>query len=225
MDRENTSLAKDIEELINKSIEANKVFLSESSKLVRGFTTPGEKKTSTIFQPNFFAEAFNAYAKMNIQHIKNMLDLGVSLVKKAGTQSSTDAAEDPTPEQTPEPAFILKGAVEQGGKLALSFLLDNIKQAAVLCKLVNTSYSLQSDPLIEENFITNFSPQSFMLKTGEQQRINIDISVPVSAKPGVYISNAQVQGFEPAYFSILLTVNEIPTKTATDGRNTKKRTK
>ncbi len=220
MDKQNSSLANDIQELINKSIEANKIFLSETSKLVRGVTTSGEKKTSSVFQANFLTEAFNAYAKMNIQHMKNMLDLGVSLVQKANTQQSTEAAENVQTTEPPAPSFILKGEVEAGGKISLSFLLDNIKQDAVLCTFINTPYSLQSDILVEENFITNFSPQSFMLDAGVQQRINIDISVADSAKPGVYTSNVQVQGFEPVYFSILLTVNETPNQIPTDGRKT-----
>ena len=112
-----------------------------------------------------------------------------------------------------------------GSKVSLSFLLDNIKPDAVLCTLVNTPYSIQDNVLVKENFITNFSPQSFMLNTGEQKRINIDINIPDNVTPGVYISNVQVQGFEPAYFSIILTVNKLAEKTPINGRNTKKKSK
>src|SRR5690349_16393093 len=109
MDKQNSSLSNDIQELINKSIEVNKIFLSETSKLVRNVVTPGEKKTSTIFQTNFFTEAFNAYAKMNIQHMKNMLDLGASLVQKANTQQSTETSANTEAATEPaEPSFVLK---------------------------------------------------------------------------------------------------------------------
>jgi len=223
MDKQNSSLSNDIQELINKSIEVNKIFLSETSKLVRNIATPGEKKTSSVFQTNFFTEAFNAYAKMNIQHMKNMLDLGASLVQKANTQQTTDtSANTETTTEPAEPSFVLKGDVVAGNKIAFSFLLDNSKQEAVLCTLVNSSYSLQDDISVNENFATTFSPQAFMLNTGEQKRINIDIDVPANTKPGLYTSNVQVQGFEPAYFSIVLTVNETPNKTATNARKTKK---
>jgi uncharacterized membrane protein len=223
MDKQDSSLANDIQELINKSIEVNKMFLSETSKLVRGATTPGEKKTPHIFQANFLTEAFSAYAKMNIQHMKNMLDLGVSLVQKANTQQTTEPSDNTeTPTETPVPSFVLKGDVEAGNKISLNFLLENIKQETVLCTLVNTPYNFQIDALIQENFTTIFSPQSFMLNTGEQKRINIDIDVPATANPGIYISNVQVRGFEPAYFSIVLTVNETPNKTAINARKTKR---
>lgn len=224
MDKRDSSLANDIQELINKSIEVNKMFLSETSKLVRGVTTPGEKKTPNIFQANFLTEAFSAYAKMNIQHMKNMLDLGVSLVQKANTQQTTETSENiETPTETPVPSFVLKGDVEAGNKISLNFLLDNIKQETVLCTLVNTPYNFQTDALIQENFTTIFSPQSFMLNTGEQKRINIDIDVPATANPGIYISNVQVRGFEPAYFSILLTVIETANKTFDNGRKKSRR--
>src|SRR5205809_3354744 len=153
MDKQNSSLANDIQELINKSIEANKIFLSETSKLVRGVATPGEKKTSSIFQPDFLTEAFSAYAKMNIQHMKDMLDLGISLVQKANTQQTTGTSENvETTVEAPDPSFVLKGGVEAGNKILLNFLLDNIKQEAVLCTLMNTPYSLQPGNLIQESF-------------------------------------------------------------------------
>lgn len=220
MDNEKSSLANDIQDLINKSIEVNKIFLSETSKLVRNITIPGEKKTSTVFQPNFFTEAFNAYAKMNIQHMKNMLDLGVSLVQKANAQSTTTAEQTQKTAEAAAPSFVLKGEAEAGNIILLNFLLDNIKQEAVLCTLVNTPYTLESDNLIQENFITTFSPQSFTLNTNAQQRINIDITIPPTAQPGIYSGNVQVQGFEPAYFLILLTVKETANKTTDNGRKT-----
>jgi hypothetical protein len=217
MDKQN-SLAKDIEELVNKSIEANKIFLSEGSRIVRQFTTPGEKKTANIFQANFLTEALNAYTKLNIQYLKNMVDLGVSMVKKAGAQPTADTEVKAENAETSAPSFVLETEAEAGSNVSLSFLLDNIKQEAVLCKLVNSSYIFNADVSSEENFITGFSPQSFTLATGEQKRIHIDIAIPGTAKPGVYLSNVKVEGFEPAYFSIRLNVKEKPIKKAPNGR-------
>lgn len=214
MDKQN-SFAKDIEELVNKSIEANKIFLSEGSRIVRQFTTPGEKKTTNIFQANFLSEAFNAYTKLNIQYLKNMVDLGVSMVKKAGVQPTGDT--EPTTEDA-APAFVLEAEAEAGSAIRLSFLLDNIKPETALVTLVNSTYVFDAPVLIEENFNTGFSPQSFSLPAGAQQRIYIDIAVPETAKPGMYTSNVKVEGFEPAFFSIRLTVKEKSNKKAPNGR-------
>ena len=225
MDSSKPSLAKDIEELVNKSIEINKFFLSESSKFVRQFTTPGEKKTATVFNANFLSDAFAAYAKLNIQHLKNMMDLGVSLIQQANTQPSPPDTSDIDEQTTTAPSFVLKGETEQGGKISLSFLLDNIKKEAVVCTLINTAYSFEDDAALQENFVTNFIPQSFTLNTGGQQRVNINIIVPPNAKPGTYTSNVQVKGFEPAYFSMLITVTEKPNTTSTDNARKAKKKK
>jgi hypothetical protein len=79
-------LAKDIEELVSKSIEANKVFMSEGTRMLKQFTVSGNKQKPFTLNANFLTDAFNAYARMNIQHMKNMLDLSVSLFKQAGAQ-------------------------------------------------------------------------------------------------------------------------------------------
>jgi hypothetical protein len=228
MEKEKSTLAKDIEGLVNKSIEVNKFILNESSRFVRQFTTPGEKKIPTAFSANFLTDALTAYTKLNIQYLKSTMDLGVSLVKGAGTQqtsadNSTSAA---TTENTREgPSFILNGEANQGGKLSLNFLLDNIKQEAVLCTLANTGYKLQNDIPVQENFETTFTPQSFTLNTGSRQKVNIDINIPTNAKPGIYTSNVQVMGFEPAYFSMIIIVKEITIQTPANDRKSKKRSK
>lgn len=224
MDSSKSPLAKDIEELINKSIEINKFFLSESSKFVRQFTTTGEKKTATVFNTNFLTDAFSAYAKLNIQHLKNMMDLGVALMQQANTQQPQNDTSDIDVQTTTAPSFVLKGETKQGGKISLSFLLDNIKKDAVVCTLINTAYSFEDDTALQEDFVTNFTPQSFTLNTGGQQKVNIDIIVPLNTKPGTYTSNVQVKGFEPAYFSMFIMVTEKPNTTSTDNaRKAKKR--
>ncbi len=228
MEKEKSSLTKDIEELVNKSIEVNKFILTESSKFVRQFTTPGEKKIPSAFNANFLTDALTAYTKLNIQYLKSAMDLGVSLANKAGVQqtSADNSTSASTTENTQEvPSFILNGEANQGGKLSLNFLLDNIKQEAVMCTLVNTGYKLQNDISVQENFVTTFIPQSFTLNTGGRQKVNIDINIPAGVKPGIYTSNVQVMGFEPAYFSMIITVKEITIQTPANDRKSKKRSK
>jgi hypothetical protein len=223
MNAEKTSLTKDIEELISKSVEANKVFISESSKLLQQFTVSGKKNTSGLLQTNFITDAFYAYAKLNIQHLKNVLDLSVSLIKQAGTQSTEQTTTGNTnAEEEAAPSFVLKAEAEAGTVVSLSFLLDNIKEEAAMCKLVNTAYYYQPDNAVAENFVTDFSPQSFMLDPGAQLKVNIVVTTTNNAKPGLYISNVQVQGFEPAFFSICLTITETITKTSNNGRKKRK---
>lgn len=200
------SLAKDIEELVSKSIEVNKTFVNESTRMMKQFTLSGNKQNPFTLNPNFFTDAFNAYARLNIQHVKNMLDLSVSLFKQAGAQTNDSSAQTTTEEAAP-PSFTLTAETEPGDTVSLSFLLDNIKPEEITCMLINTTYHLQTDNSIA-NFDTVFTPQSFNLKTNERQKVDIEVSIPANITAGIYESNVQVKGFEPAYFNILITVKE-----------------
>lgn len=202
-----TSLTSDIQELISKSVEANKVFMTEGTRMLKQFTLSGNKQNAFALNTNFLTDAFNAYAKMNIQHMKNMLDLSVLLFKQAGATTSDTSAQNTT-EETAAPSFTLTAETTAGSKASLSFLLDNIKPEDVTCTLVNSSYHLQNDNNSIANFETLFTPQAFNLKTNERQKVEIEISIPANISAGVYESNVQVKGFEPAYFNMLITVKE-----------------
>ncbi len=223
MSEEKSSLAKDIEDLVSKSIEANKAFINEGMRMVKQFTSqPGDRTNINIFQPELISNAISAYAKLNIQHMKNVLDLGVSLAKKAGTDTAATESSDTDTANPKGPAFVLNGSGEQGSVVALQFLLDNIKEQAVTCELVHTPYTNENGAAAEQEPATRFSPQSFELKAGESQTVDISVSIPVKTNPGVYTSHVQVKGFEPAYFSIYLTVTEKTPKTSVHGSRKRK---
>ena len=218
MSEEKSSLTKDIEELVSKSIEANKIFLGEGTRLVKQFSNKaGNKEPVNLFQPELITKVFNAYTKLNIQHLKNVIDLGVSLAKQAGTKEPEEKNKSANEAQDAGPAFVLKGEVLPGSKTTLPFLIDNVKEQSATCMLVNTDFILQSDTSVHKDFKTNFTPQSFVLKPGASQSVNIEISIPANTSPGQYISNVQVQGFEPTYFSIYLTITEKQSKTSANG--------
>jgi hypothetical protein len=208
MSEEKTGLAKDIEELVNKTIEANKFFMSESSNILKHFTNQDTKnKSANFIQPDTISNAFNAYLKLNLQHAKNLIDLGVGLVKQSVTPASEPAAANETA-TVAEPAFILTAEVLAGDKAQLQFVLDNVKDQTVLCKLVNTDYTAQNKTLEPKKISTRFVPQSFELKPGGAQTVKIVVTTDKHCEPGSYTSNVQVQGFEPAFFSITLTIKE-----------------
>ena len=219
MSEEKSSFTKDIEELVSKSIEANKIFLTEGTRLVKQFgNKKGDQEKINIFQPELISNVFNAYTKLNIQHLKNVIDLGISLVKQTGTKGPEGNFTKEGKAEEAAPAFVLKASVYPATDAVLQFLLDNTKEQEVSCRLVNTDYTKQSNPPVQCIFKTSFSPQSFVLKPAASQTVNIDISIPANAGPGVYICNVQVQGFEPAYFSIYLTIIQKQSKTPANDR-------
>lgn len=212
MSEDKSSFSKEIEDLINKSIEANKIFINEGSRLVKEISNKAaNKEPINLFPPQMITDVFTAYTKLNIQHLKNVIDLGITLAKKAGITKTED--DNPANTIKPEPSFILKATADAGTKASLHFLIDNVKEQPVTCNLVNTDYILQADFSIRPDFKTTFTPQSFLLQTAATQTVIITISIPVKTSPGLYISNVLVQGFEPSFFSIHLTINEQQSKT------------
>lgn len=204
-----TNLRKDIEELVNKTVDANKEFISESSRLFRQMATnPGSQSTFNIFQQNFFPKALNAYASLNIRHLKNMIDLGMCLTKEVMGSSATkenEVTEEVT--ETAQPAFALRANAKHGEKVMLQFVLDNFKKEETICEFVNTPYLNEADPSNVQDFETVFSPQSFSIDPGESKTINITIDIFKNTIAGIYTSNVQVKGFEPAFFTINITVD------------------
>lgn len=221
MSEEKLSFVKDMEELVSKSMEANKIFLNEGIRMAKQFTnSPGDKKNVNLFQPELISNAVNAFTKLNIQYLKNLIGLGLSLTKEAG--KSTDGASLATvPEERPGPAFVLNATVVPGSRADLQFLLDNVKKEPVLCTFLNTVYQNQSDQGVKPAFKTNFSPQTFTIQPGASQTIHISVTVPDGTVPGDYFSNVQVKGFEPVYFSIQLTVDKKQNKTPGHGSRRK----
>ncbi|WP_138475545.1 hypothetical protein [Dyadobacter bucti] len=200
------SLMKDIEELVTRSMEANKIFITESPKLFRQLSGIG-KSGQASGRTEVISNIFNAYMKLGVRHMHDMIDLGLSLL----TEISADAAEngDEAVTEKPEPAFTLSGSAIAGGKVSLQFILDNEKKESVSCQLVNSDYYHQADPAVTKIFKTVFSPQSFILNPGASQTVKIDVGIPKTAIPGNYTCEVQVRGFEPAYFAIQLSIDPI----------------
>jgi hypothetical protein len=218
MSEEKSSFAKNVEDLVSKSIEANKVFLSEGTRLVKQFTDPTAKKENiNLFQPELVTNAFNAFAKLNIEYLKGLIDLGLSVTKQAGTQATDNAPSSANTDAGPGPAFVLQSDAMAGSRVTLQFLLDNVKKEPVLCQFVNTAYQLQADATQNQEFKTDFSPQNFTMEPGDSKTISIVVSIPANTAAGSYSSNVQVKGFEPVFFSIVLNVTQQQTKKQVHG--------
>ena len=202
-------MAKDFQELFQKTAEANKLFITEGAKFVSQLATgklKGEKLAS--LNNTVLTDAFSAYVRLGIQYTSDLVDLGLSLTKRLKEELASDA---PAPQQeesdqSSKPAFILKATASPGSTAKTEFLLDNDKKEPVVCNLRQTLYTLQDDPNVKTLFETSFSPQSFQLIPGQPQKVEISISIPAATKEGIYVSHMQVEGFEHIFFSLYLQV-------------------
>lgn len=233
MSTQKDDFSKDVEGIFKKTIEINKHYLKQSTDMFKEFGSSGkELKNFKLFQPEVMMGAFTSFTKMNLDHYKNMMDLGFALTKKAFDPATEDTAGEDE-ENGEEPSFVLSATAYAGQRVNLQFLLDNIKNEEASCQFVNSEYINEVEPFNSLNLSTNFKPQSFQLAPGVSETVEIQISVNDDLSLGTYQSKVQVLGFEPAYFLIRLTIAEKPVekpisktiKTTGNGRQTKRRAK
>lgn len=225
MSNQMDSLSKELETLLKKTTEANRIFITEGANFVKqlNFSKNGGEEIFTR-QTDMMKDAFNLFMKLNIQYASNVVDLGVALSKKynnpeAATDENTEEENTKAPVIS-EPAFILQTSGIAGATVAAMFLLDSNKKEILLCNFKQTDYTVQDDNSTKYIFETNFTPQSFELMPGQSQQVAITAKIPATTKPGIYQTDIVVQGFEHTYFSLFITV-ALPAKKAAKTKRSK----
>lgn len=220
MSTKKSDIGNDLEGLFKKTIEINTRYFKEGTELVRRMSKTSKSGADlNFFQPEQMASAFTAFARLNLEHYQNVLDLGLKLTQQVVSEPVSDDVEN----DFGEPAFELSGTVTPERKAKLDFLLDNTLNEQVKCQFKNTDFISDTDPDLHYAFHTEFSPQSFMLDPGDSQRVTIEIGIEPEVKPGDYTSRVEVLGFEPLFFLIKLNIPENPTKKAGNGKKKSKK--
>lgn len=215
MSNEKETFTKVFGDLLTKSIEANKVFLNEGARFVKQLSNQDFKPTN-IFQRELLSNTLNEYIKLNLNHFNNLVDLGLNFIRNVNTENDRNQNKEDA-DVVNTPSFVLEKETEAGQTIDFQFLLDNVKEQSVTCRLIHTAFSLQADPTSVKDFKTVFTPQTFDLKAGESKSVGITIHIPDETVPGLYTSKVQVKGFEPAYFSIQIIVTQTQKKQTRNG--------
>lgn len=218
MRQEQDEITKDLEGIVKKTIEINTQYFKDGSNLVSQLSNSNkQKKTINPFQPKLIAGTLTAFAKLNLNHYKNIVDLGFEFSKKIINTDSEAGNDNVTNEENiADPAFVLKETAFIGSNVLLQFVLDNTKKEKAICTLENLEFTNENNPNDAHNFKTTFIPQSFNLNPGESQTIKIEVKIGGKVTPGDYQSKVRVLGFEPAHFLINLSVIKKPVKTDID---------
>ncbi|MDB5206478.1 MAG: hypothetical protein JWR72_1553 [Flavisolibacter sp.] len=209
MSEQQDDLAKEFQDLFQKTAEANKIFLSESARFVSGLSSGklGSDKLAAV-QKGALTDAFTTYIKLGIQYTSSLIDLGLDFTKRLNEELGPKENDSPPqdPQQPQKPAFTLKATGAAGSIAKAEFLLDSDKKEPILCHIKQTEYTSQDDTKLKAQFDTSFSPQFFELLPGKPQKVEIIIAIPLDTKEGIYLSNMQVEGFEHSFFSLYLHV-------------------
>ena len=216
MSEKQDEIANDFKDIVKKIVEINTQYFKEGSNLVNQIGNSGKQnKTINPFQPELLTGAITALTKLNINHYKNVVDLGFEFTKKMINNDFKDHndTEVATKDNKVKPSFILKETVVVGSRVVLQFVLDNTKKEEATCTFKNLEFINDKDPKNTQNFKTTFTPQAFNIKPGESQTIKIEVKIGANVKPGNYQSKVEILGFEAAHFLINLSVIKKPTKT------------
>jgi hypothetical protein len=122
------------------------------------------------------------------------------------------------------PSFVLRGSGKPGEVVTLQFVLENTKSETAKCELVSTAFIEENHPENIASIKTSFAPQSFVQQPGESNTVSISIDIQHNTHPGTYISDVNVVGFEPSYFSLVITVEPSPQQ-STHAKSKKRPTK
>ncbi len=220
---------KGFEDIVKNSIELHRRYFERGSELL-GQLSRTRNSEENESDPGSYVGPMTELARLNIEHYQNVMKLSLEATRNAfgvasDTSDDSSAADagkaEPDGPQTDfpdgyvdEPAFVLSGTGHNGGKVILQFVLDNIKEEEVLCRLVNHAFVNDENPAERYHLASIFEPQSFTLLSKEAQKVAIVIEIPADVKPGVYNSKVQVIGFEPVYFLIQLQVVSKPQQTS-----------
>ncbi|WP_404986733.1 hypothetical protein ACI513_06920 [Chryseobacterium sp. M5] len=193
------NMTKNMEDITKQVLDINRNYINKSIDVIGLLKEAGSSKKITNINQDLVADIFNGIVKLNLEYYAKLVDFGFSV---------TNQILSPSQESSTGSSFTLSGKVKPGEMITLQFVLDNPKSEAVLCEL-QYSFFLNIDDQTENLEISaKFSPQSFQLEP--EKSMTIDILCPVSktSKLGTYYSHVKVVGFEPAYFTIILTIEK-----------------
>lgn len=219
MSQEQDNIAKDFEGILRKTLEINSQYLKQGTKLIGELNNSrSQKKTINPLQPDLIVGAFTAFTKLNLDHYKNMVDLGFEFSKKIiNTENGSGVdPEEATGKNVADPAFVLEETVSVKSNVSLQFVLDNTRKEKATCTIENSAF-VERNMGNTHNFKTTFVPQSFTLDPGASQIIKIAIKIGARVQEGTYQSTVKIIGFEPAHFLIKLHVVKKITKAVKDG--------
>lgn len=209
MNSEFNNLFSSLEELISHASKANTEIISETTKYLSGMDRSNlNADTLTNLQQGVLTTAVTKVAALNMKYTKDLLNLGVELSKSLNNQTPPDDSTTPPPSSVS--AFEIKTEAVAGGVATTAFLLNSDKDTPIICKVQNTSYSLQAEVPTIVNFETTYQPQLFELIKGTPQRVDVSVAIPKDTIPGVYYSKITVAGFEHTHFDFYITVSAAP---------------
>ncbi len=209
------NFTKNIEDISRQIADINKDYLHQTVSIIEQLKSGSVQNKITNINQDVIADVFNGIVKLNLEYYGKLMNFGLSVTKQVL------GAED----QQTDSAFTLSGSGLAGSSIQMSFVLDNTKNEKALCELQCSLFSNIDNQTETEEIQAFFKPQSFELNSGESAQVTVICEVARNIPSGTYYATVRVQGFEPAYFTIVLTIDSDQTNSENNepGKKTKQR--
>ena len=190
-----------MEDITKQVLDINRKYINKSIDVIGKLKNNSAKDQITNINQDLIADVFNGIVKLNLDYYSKLIDYGFSLTNQILTSSAEEKEEAGS-------SFTLSGKGIPGSSIDISFVLDNSKSEKVFCQLESTSFVSIDDQTENAEISVSFKPQSFDLEAGKSENISVLCRVSEKSASGTFYCYARVIGFEPAYFTIVLTIEQ-----------------
>lgn len=214
-----TNITQNLEGITKQLLDNNRNYINKSIDAIGKLKNSPTQKITNINQ-DLIADVFNGIVKLNLDYYSKLIDYGFSVTNKILSAPENRLGEN----EEQGSSFTLAGKGNAGSSIDISFVLDNSKSEKAFCQLENTPFVSIDEHKENPDITVSFQPQSFDLEAGKSESISVLCSVSEKSAAGTFYSYARVIGFEPAYFTIVLTIEQNTKQDAINTQPAKKTT-
>lgn len=204
------NITQNVEDITKQVLDINRKYINKSVDIIGKLKNGAAAEKITNIDQDLIADVFAGIVKLNIDYYSKLMDYSFSITDRILSPQTT--------EEEVGSSFTLSGKGNPGATIEMGFVLDNSKEEKVFCELQSTRFINADDETENPEISVSFQPQSFELEAGGAANIGVICNISKEAATGTFHSFVKVLGFEPAYFTIVITIekNTMPNASNTE---------
>lgn len=204
------NITQNVEDITKQVLDINRKYINKSVDIIGKLKNGAAAEKITNIDQDLIADVFAGIVKLNIDYYSKLMDYSFSITDRILSPQTT--------EEEVGSSFTLSGKGNPGATIEMGFVLDNSKEEKVFCELQSTRFINADDETENPEISVSFQPQSFELESGGAANIGVICHISKETATGTFHSFVKVLGFEPAYFTIVITIekNTMPNASNTE---------
>lgn len=194
------NITQNVEDITKQVLDINRKYINKSVDIIGKLKNGAAAEKITNIDQDLIADVFAGIVKLNIDYYSKLMDYSFSITDRILSPRTT--------EEEVGSSFTLSGKGNPGATIEMEFVLDNSKKEKVFCELQSTKFINSDDETENSEISVSFQPQSFELESGGAANIGVICNISKEAAAGTFHSFVKVLGFEPAYFTIVITIEK-----------------